>query len=133
MRTRIQLIYVSCLIIVTLGCSREAGHFPANDARNDIQRIRLNVFSIAETTGKAPLQADVNAWLSGQRVEANTTVFAASVASLGPAPLDPWGHPYVFLYRDPISRELGDYAVYSCGPNGTSATDGNDPDDVRSW
>ena len=47
-------------------------------------------------------------------------------------PIDPWGHPYVYITRrDPDGSDS--YGIYSCGPDGISRTNGNDPGDINSW
>jgi general secretion pathway protein G len=44
---------------------------------------------------------------------------------------DPWGHPYV--YRSPGLHLRHSFDFYSCGRDGTSATDGSDDDDINNW
>jgi hypothetical protein len=47
---------------------------------------------------------------------------------------DPWGNPYkcVSLPQDAANGRLRQ-GIYSPGPDATSATSGNDPDDINSW
>lgn len=45
-------------------------------------------------------------------------------------PVDAWGHAY--QYRRDHSLERG-FGLYSLGPDGISATQGNDPDDRNTW
>lgn len=47
------------------------------------------------------------------------------------APLDPWGHEYV--YRYPGLHNTNGYDLYSPGPDGVSKSDGNDADDISNW
>ena len=46
-------------------------------------------------------------------------------------PCDPWGSPYV--YRCPGIHNTNAYDIYSCGADGRSKTQGNDPDDINNW
>ncbi len=43
---------------------------------------------------------------------------------------DPWGNPYCYLVGDGFDSG---YGIYSRGPDGQSATQGNDADDICSW
>lgn len=52
------------------------------------------------------------------------------VQVLNRLPLDPWNRPYCYLAGD--SFEAG-FGLYTCGPDGVSASIGNDPDDQNSW
>lgn len=45
-------------------------------------------------------------------------------------PKDPWGNPYRYLTGDGLQDGFG---LYSLGPDGVSATQGNDTDDFNSW
>jgi len=45
-------------------------------------------------------------------------------------PLDPWGHPYLYLRND---RYSGGFGIYSMGKDGISCSAGNDEDDLASW
>ena len=45
-------------------------------------------------------------------------------------PLDPWENSYGYIVGNGF--EDG-YGIYSLGPDGKSATQGNDPDDINSW
>ena len=45
-------------------------------------------------------------------------------------PSDPWNNPYRYLAGEGLEDGFG---LYSCGPDGISATAGNDPDDLNSW
>ena len=45
--------------------------------------------------------------------------------------LDPWGRPYV--YACPSANTTNQFDLYSCGPDGVSQSNGNDPDDVNYW
>jgi len=47
---------------------------------------------------------------------------------------DPWGNPYkcASLTHDSADGRLRK-GIYSLGPDATSATSGNDPDDINSW
>jgi len=45
-------------------------------------------------------------------------------------PTDPWGNPYRYVAGDGFSQG---YGIYSCGPDGRSGTQGNDPDDFNDW
>jgi type II secretion system protein G len=45
-------------------------------------------------------------------------------------PQDPWGKPYCYVVGDGFPEG---YGIYSRGPDGTSATQGNDADDLNSW
>jgi hypothetical protein len=42
---------------------------------------------------------------------------------------DAWGNPFRYAGFIPPTQAL----VYSCGQDGVSLTDGNDPDDLNSW
>jgi general secretion pathway protein G len=46
-------------------------------------------------------------------------------------PGDPWDHPYV--YRCPGVHNTNTFDLYSCGPDGKSAGEGDDPDDINNW
>jgi general secretion pathway protein G len=45
-------------------------------------------------------------------------------------PKDPWGKEYCYVAGDGLPECFG---FYSCGPDGVSASQGNDPDDRNSW
>ena len=44
---------------------------------------------------------------------------------------DPWGNEYHLLFSDEHPGDL--IGIYSTGPDGVSASKGNDPDDLSSW
>jgi len=46
-------------------------------------------------------------------------------------PLDPWGHPYIYLC--PGLRNTNSFDIYSCGSDGISKTGGADRDDINNW
>jgi general secretion pathway protein G len=46
-------------------------------------------------------------------------------------PLDPWGHPYVYIC--PGVHNPKTFDLYSCGRDGVSRTGGDDPDDINNW
>jgi len=46
---------------------------------------------------------------------------------IGKAPLDPWGHPY--LYKNPGIHNPNSYDIYSAGPDGKPDTN----DDIGNW
>ena len=50
-------------------------------------------------------------------------------------PVDSWGNPYVFieLGQTGPNEPKSTFHLYSCGEDGESQTDGNDPDDINSW
>jgi hypothetical protein len=54
---------------------------------------------------------------------------AARILMHPPRP-DAWGNPYRIQSRKTFDEKA---RVYSTGEDGASKTDGNDPDDVRSW
>ena len=43
--------------------------------------------------------------------------------------VDYWGNPYVYTYTPPTST----YYLYSKGPDGVSASNGDDADDINNW
>lgn len=43
---------------------------------------------------------------------------------------DPWGRPYRYVLNPSATDDVG---IYSMGPDGKSATRGNDEDDINSW
>ena len=45
-------------------------------------------------------------------------------------PADPWDNPIFYFVDDELPNGFG---VYSCGPDGISDSEGNDPDDVNNW
>jgi len=45
----------------------------------------------------------------------------------GTVPVDPWGHPYVYVY--PGRKNTAGYDLYSVGPDGQDGT----PDDIGNW
>ncbi|MGJ8725169.1 MAG: type II secretion system protein GspG [Roseibacillus sp.] len=45
-------------------------------------------------------------------------------------PMDPWDNPIFYFIDDELPNGFG---VYSCGPDGISKSEGNDPDDINSW
>lgn len=45
----------------------------------------------------------------------------------GQIPVDPWGHPYVYVY--PGRKNTSGYDLYSMGPDGQDGT----PDDIGNW
>ena len=47
-----------------------------------------------------------------------------------PPETDSWGNPYRIQSRATLDEKP---RVYSTGEDGLSNTDGNDPDDIRSW
>lgn len=49
---------------------------------------------------------------------------------MDPPRLDAWGNPYRIQSRTNLDEKL---RVYSTGEDGLSNSDGNDPDDIRSW
>jgi general secretion pathway protein G len=46
-------------------------------------------------------------------------------------PLDPWSNTYVYHY--PGIHNAKSFDIYSCGRDGLSRSNGNDPDDVNNW
>lgn len=49
-------------------------------------------------------------------------------------PRDPWGSPYGYVEGNGLGEGTGyGYGLYSMGPDGKTATQGNDPDDLNSW
>jgi len=53
---------------------------------------------------------------------------------LNEMPLDPWKHPYGYVEGSGFGKDAGyGYGLYSMGPDGRSATQGNDPDDINTW
>jgi type II secretion system protein G len=45
-------------------------------------------------------------------------------------PSDGWGNAYVYV----LDADLpGGFGVYSCGRDGVTASNGNDPDDLNTW
>ena len=68
----------------------------------------------------------LNAWLA-HRLPPNDH----SICMLGDPPrMDSWGNPYRIKAREISNSEA---MVYSTGRDGHSESDGNDPDDIRSW
>jgi hypothetical protein len=49
---------------------------------------------------------------------------------MDPPQPDAWGNPYRIQSRTSVDEEP---LVYSTGEDGRSNSDGNDPDDIRSW
>ena len=45
--------------------------------------------------------------------------------------VDYWGNP--FVYTTPGTRNTGTYDLYSLGVDGTSASSGDDADDINNW
>ncbi|MBZ0110326.1 MAG: type II secretion system protein GspG [Candidatus Scalindua rubra] len=45
--------------------------------------------------------------------------------------VDYWGNP--FVYTTPGTQNTGTYDLYSLGVDGTSASNGNDADDINNW
>lgn len=45
-------------------------------------------------------------------------------------PTDPWNRPYRYVAGDGYP---GGFGIYSCGKDGLTFTQGNDPDDWNSW
>jgi type II secretion system protein G len=52
------------------------------------------------------------------------------VQAMSKVPTDPWGEPYCYLAGEGFPEG---YGIYSKGPDGASATQGNDNDDLNSW
>lgn len=46
---------------------------------------------------------------------------------------DMWGNPYVYVLNVGLEGDEKKAGIYSCGPDGASFTNGNDPDDINSW
>jgi general secretion pathway protein G len=46
-------------------------------------------------------------------------------------PIDPWGN--VYAYRCPGIHYTNGFDLYSCGPDGISRNEGDDPDDINNW
>lgn len=47
--------------------------------------------------------------------------------------IDPWGHSYRWFALDSPKDSTPDFQIYTLGEDGTSASKGNDPDDINSW
>lgn len=45
--------------------------------------------------------------------------------------LDPWGHPYVYIF--PGIHNINSFDLYSCGQDGISKSRGDDLDDINNW
>jgi len=50
-----------------------------------------------------------------------------------PSNKDPWGNSYPWTPSKSHDMAISDFQVYSPGEDGTSASQGNDPDDINSW
>jgi general secretion pathway protein G len=46
-------------------------------------------------------------------------------------PIDPWGNEYV--YRGPGIHNTNGFDLYSCGYDGISKSEGDDPDNINNW
>lgn len=68
----------------------------------------------------------INLWLQNRLPPSDRTARFL----LGPPRRDAWGKPYRIQTRKTSGEAV---RVYSTGEDGVSRTDGNDPDDIRSW
>lgn len=71
--------------------------------------------------------SDVNRWLKNELPSDHE---ASDILMDSPRP-DSWGNSYRIQLASKLTD--GNFRLYSMGRDGVTSTDGNDPDDIRSW
>jgi general secretion pathway protein G len=125
-----KFIFLSLALIISSGAT----------ARSDESRIvRATVDLTAEIkTGLSAFEVDFGRYPTTAEGLAALMTCPTNIPSSqwhGPylykAPLDPWGHEYV--YRYPGIHNTNSYDIYSCGFDGISKSSGEDLDDINNW
>jgi type II secretion system protein G len=102
-------------------------------ARAEIMGHLKTVLEIFKTDcGRYPTMAEGWKVMVSPPVDGSLTNWGGPYLDLASGNLeDPWGHEYV--YRFPAVYSTNGYDLYSLGPDGKSASGGNDPDDIDNW
>ena len=97
-------------------------------ATNDVNNVALELGHMPIPFGQTEVDV-VQRWLAGKTLGSDPRVF-----QMAPPPeSDPWGNPLQAVERSDVSGKMRVFAVFSFGRDGTSATNGDDPDDINSW
>lgn len=105
---------------------------PEQAAREQLTLLALGVTAYQRDMGRFPTRAEGLAALVQRPTGADAEHWQGPYLEQPPGLLpDPWGRPYVYDVR-PAEPDRP-FSIYSCGPDGISASGGNDPDDVHFW
>ncbi len=116
------------IVVAILIASHDLGLSNPAPVLSDFVNLKIAIELYQNTTGELPPPgAGFNSL-----VERPQTLPADRkwVRIMDRIPRDPWEKPYQYLVGDGFP--LG-YGIYSKGPDGNSATQGNDADDYNSW
>ena len=98
-------------------------------ARSDLAPIKIALDVFAADCGRYPTTSE------GFAILINCPTNIPSGQWLGPylkaIPTDPWGNVYV--YHCPGKHNTNGFDLYSCGCDGISRSDGDDPDNINNW
>ena len=98
-------------------------------ARTDLASIKTVLDVFAADCGRYPTTSEGFAIL----IKCPTNSFSGRWRGpyLKAIPTDPWGNVYV--YHCPSKHNTNGFDLYSCGCDGTSRSDGDDPDNINNW
>lgn len=107
------------------------GGTDADRARRQVNGLGLAVAAFQRDTGRLPSPAEGLGALLVRPPDLAPEGWQGPYMDVSVIPPDPWGRDYVYRLR-PGDAERP-FTVYSLGPDGTSATAGDDPDDIALW
>ena len=108
------------------------GHARAAAAQTDLASLSTVLKMFNEDCGRYPTMAEgLDALIHRPPNVRPDTWHGPYLVARAQNPLDPWSHPYV--YRCPGTHHTNSFDIYSCGPDGKSASGGDDPDDINNW
>jgi general secretion pathway protein G len=99
-------------------------------AKASLRMVRSAVTAFQETTGRLPSEEEGLTALARKPVNWPDEVPWRIFVDTEHLPSDGWGNTYVYVLDAGLS---GGFGVYSCGRDGTTSSNGNDPDDLNTW
>lgn len=122
------------LLMLTLcatGCNESTKSEGRSRTETQLRFFGMALDTFAEDCGRYPSSSEGLAGLLRRPDDVPEALWKGPYLDSDSIPVDRWGRDYVYSF--PGTHNTNRFDLYSYGPDGTSKSAGNDPDDINNW